>query len=77
VHADESDRSAGSGVASTGTTSGDSDTSREVDTARPEHEPGPAERSTAPADRPLAPDGDAPDLGEIQPGEGPGQSPGE
>ena len=46
-------------------------------TGAPEHEPGPAERSDASAETPSAPQGAAPDLSAINPGDGPGESPGE
>jgi hypothetical protein len=47
------------------------------DPNRPEREPGPAEPSPRREPAPSAPDGDAPDLADLQPGDGPGQTPGE
>jgi hypothetical protein len=46
------------------------------DQSRPAAEPGPARPSEAP-EAPRAPEGNAPDLDELQPGSGPGQTPGE
>jgi hypothetical protein len=45
---------------------------------RPDVEPGPARLHHAPDDDPaLAPHGEAPELDELNPGDGPGQTPGE
>jgi hypothetical protein len=43
---------------------------------RPDDEPGPARPSSAP-EGPHAPEGRAPSLDDIEPGDGPGQTPGE
>jgi hypothetical protein len=43
----------------------------------PEHEPAAAERSPAAGEPALAPDGPAPDLSRVNPGDGPGESPGQ
>jgi hypothetical protein len=47
------------------------------DPNHPDHEPGAAEIVAPREPMPGAPDGEAPDLDEIESGEGPGQSPGE
>ena len=55
----------------------DRDETTEQDMDRPEHEPAAATLSGEQGPGPSAPDGEAPDMDEIEPGDGPGQSPGE
>jgi hypothetical protein len=50
---------------------------RDPDPNHPDQEPAAAELRREEEPGPSAPDGPAPDLDEIQPGDGPGQSPGE
>ncbi len=50
---------------------------RDRDPNHPDQEPAAAELRREEEPGPSAPDGPAPDLDEIQPGDGPGQSPGE
>jgi hypothetical protein len=48
-----------------------------ADPHHPPEEPGPAELTSAAEPGPIAPHDPAPDLADIEPGDGPGQTPGE